>query len=177
MIHSNQVSDRAGVNTVSLIGMPGAGKSTVGVLLAKLAGLGFVDTDLEIQQREQASLQAILEAQGYEALRDIEAAVFAEIPLFGRVIATGGSAVYAPASMQRLAAAGPVVYLQADLETVEARVQLQPLRGIASPAGQSLSEVFSERTPLYERYADVIVAVRSCSAQQLAGEILQVIAQ
>lgn len=173
MMQSTPATDRARGSTVSLIGMPGAGKSTVGVLLAKLAGLGFVDTDLEIQQRQQASLQAILEAQGYQALREIEAAVLAEIALSGRVIATGGSAVYAPASMRRLAGAGPIVYLQTDLETVEARIQSQPLRGIASPLEQPLSEVFSERTVLYERYADVIVAVRLYSPQQLAEKIFQ----
>ena len=161
---------------IALIGMPGAGKSTVGVLLAKLVGLGFVDTDLEIQQREGASLQAILEAQGYKVLRDIEAAVLAPVLLPGRVIATGGSAVYDSASMQRLAVAGPIVYLQADLETVQARVKLQPLRGIASPQGQSLKDVFLERTRLYERYADVIVAVRSHSPQQLAEEIVAALA-
>lgn len=176
MTQNSKVSEEARVSTVSLIGMPGAGKSTVGVLLAKVAGLGFVDTDLEIQQQQQASLQSILETQGYEALRAIEAAVFAQIALSGLVVATGGSAVYDHASMQRLAGAGPIVYLQADLETVEARVQLQPLRGIASPAGQSLSEVFSERTPLYERYADVTVAIRSSSPQQLAEEIFEAIA-
>jgi shikimate kinase len=115
--------------------------------------------------------------QGYQRLRDIEAATLAQIPLAGLVVATGGSAVYSPASMERLAAAGPIVYLQADLATLEARVRSQPLRGIASPLGQSLGEIFAERTPLYQRYADITLVTQSLPAQQLAEEIYEKVNQ
>ena len=111
--------------------MPGAGKSTVGVVLAKLAGLRFVDTDLDIQVRAGASLQQILERDGYQRLRALEEDVLLALDLQGAVVATGGSAVYSEAAMGRLKQAGPVVYLEVDLATLQRRVAAAPLRGIA----------------------------------------------
>ena len=158
--------------TISLIGMPGAGKSTVGVLLAKIAGIGFVDADIEIQCRAKAALQDILDAQGYERLRGIEAAVIGQTRLEGNVIATGGSAVYSDVVMARLGAAGPVVYLEVDLPTLEARIGGQTDRGIASPPGQDLAQIYAERTRLYERYADLVVNCNGRDPQAIASDIL-----
>ena len=104
---------------ISLIGMPGSGKSTVGVLLAKRLGLAFVDTDLLIQEQEQATLAEIIAAKGHEALRDIEEQVLINMEIYPAIISTGGSVVYSDAIMQRLAGASTVVYLRAQLETVD----------------------------------------------------------
>lgn len=160
------------LNSISLIGMPGAGKSTVGVILAKLTGLRFADTDLEIQLREQATLQEILERDGYLKLREIEQQVLLELPLEGAVISTGGSAVYSEQAMARLCQAGPVVYLEADLSTLEQRVAAAPLRGIASRSDQPFEGVFAERTPLYQRYADFVVDASAGCADEVAATIL-----
>lgn len=162
----------ATANTISLIGMPGAGKSTVGVLLAKLSGLRFVDTDLDIQVRAQATLQQILEREGYLHLRALEQEVLLTTDTDGAVIATGGSVVYSAAAMHRLQTAGPVVYLEADLATLRQRVAEAPLRGIASAAGQDFADVFAERTPLYRGYADLTVDVAGESADTAAAAIL-----
>ena len=160
-------------STISLIGMPGAGKSTVGVILAKLTGLAFVDTDLEIQQREQATLQQILEAKGYRYLRQIEEEVLLGLPLDGAIVSTGGSVVYSEAAMGRLKSAGPVIYLEADLTTLEERVAAAPLRGIASSSEQGFADVYAERTPLYERYADQRCSTSAGNADQVAARVLE----
>ncbi len=159
-------------NTISLIGMPGAGKSTVGVILAKLAGLRFVDSDLDIQVREDATLQEILEAKGYLRLREIEEEVLLDLPLDHALVSTGGSVVYSERIMQRLKAAGPVVYLEADLATLEQRVMAAAHRGIASDSAQSFADIYAERTPLYERYADFSVSSCRGSADDVANHIL-----
>ncbi len=159
-------------HTISLIGMPGAGKSTVGVILAKLTGQRFADTDLDIQLREQATLQEILESEGHLRLRQIEEEVVLACDLDHAVISTGGSVVYSETGMRRLAAAGPVVYLTADLATLEQRVSAAPLRGIASGSTQSFAYIYAERTPLYQRYADLSVDATAGTADQVAAQIL-----
>jgi shikimate kinase len=163
-------------NTISLIGMPGAGKSTVGVLLAKLTGLRFVDTDLDIQVREGATLQEILERSGYQHLRRVEAEVLLDIALDQALISTGGSVVYSRQSMQRLQAAGPIVYLQAPLSLLQQRIARAPLRGIASDNQQSFAEVYAERTPLYEQYADCTVDAGGGCAEEVAAAALAALA-
>lgn len=163
--------------TINLIGMPGAGKSTVGVLLAKLTGLRFTDTDLDIQVREGATLQQILESKGYQRLRAIEQEVLLEIPLDNAVISTGGSAVYSELAMRRLQAAGPTVYLAADLATLEQRVAGAAARGIASKAGDSYAQIYAERTPLYRHYADLTVDAAGASPEAVAAQILQLLTQ
>jgi shikimate kinase len=164
-------------NTISLIGMPGAGKSTTGVLLAKLCGLRFVDTDLDIQVHAGATLQQILEHDGHLRLRAIEQDVLLKVDLAGAVIATGGSVPYSDTVMQRLKAAGPVVYLEADLATLERRVAAAPLRGIACDSEQSFADIFAERTPLYRRYADLCVDAAGEAPEAVAVRILQWLAQ
>ncbi|PLW70772.1 shikimate kinase [Pseudohalioglobus lutimaris] len=162
----------ASFGTISLVGMPGAGKSTVGVLLAKLTRLRFVDTDLDIQVRAGATLQEILDQYGYRHLRQLEEQVLLTIPLDHALISTGGSVVYSAASMQRLKAAGPVVYLRASLSTLEQRIAGAPLRGIASDTAQSFESVYAERTPLYEKYADLTVGADTGTAETVAMGIL-----
>lgn len=160
-------------NTISLIGMPGAGKSSVGVLLAKLTGLRFIDTDLDIQVREEATLQEIVDHRGHQYLRHVEEEVLLDIALDHALVSTGGSVVYSPAIMRRLKALGPVVYLQADLATLQARVAAAPPRGIASAANHSFADVYAERTPLYENYADYTVDADAGTPEQVALAILE----
>lgn len=169
-------SSKQNATTISLIGMPGAGKSTTGVLLAKLTGLRFVDTDLDIQVRAKATLQQLLERDGYLRLRALEQEVLLGIELEDAIIATGGSVVYSAAVMRRLREAGPVVYLEADLATLQRRVAAAPCRGIACAAEQGYADIFAERTPLYRRYADVTVDASGGSPDSVAAAILQALA-
>ena len=159
--------------TVSLIGMPGAGKSTVGVLLAKMTGLGFRDTDLDIQLHARATLQEILDREGHLSLRAIEEQILLAIPLAFSVISTGGSVVYSGAVMRRLATAGPIVYLQSDLDTLEKRVSATPERGIASSAEHSFADIFAERTPLYKQYADITINTANATAEEVTVAVLR----
>lgn len=158
-------------DSVILIGMPGAGKSTVGVLLAKVLGLRFLDTDLEIQGRAGVTLQEILEAEGYLALRDREEAVLLDTDFGSSVVATGGSVIYSGPGMARLAGAGPLVYLASDIDTLAARVAANPLRGIASDPGHGFEEIYAERTPLYSAAADIVVDVSENSPEDIALQI------
>ena len=159
--------------TVSLIGMPGAGKSTVGVLLAKMTGLGFRDTDLDLQLHARATLQEILDREGHLSLRAIEEQILLAIPLAYSVISTGGSVVYSGAVMRRLATAGPIVYLQSDLDTLEKRVSATPERGIASSAEHSFADIFAERTPLYKQYADITINTANATAEEVTVAVLR----
>ncbi|MEE4203017.1 MAG: shikimate kinase [Halieaceae bacterium] len=157
---------------ISLIGMPGSGKSTVGVLLAKRLGFDFVDTDLLIQARENATLAEIIARTDHQYLRDLEERVLLEMPIEHGVISTGGSVVYSPAIMARLGAATTLVYLRARVETVTYRISLAPDRGIASPGGHTLEDIYAERVPLYERYADITVDADDEPPETIVGHII-----
>lgn len=161
--------------TISVIGMPGAGKSTVGVLLAKMCGLAFRDTDLDIQVEAGATLQEILEREGHLKLREREEKVLMSIPLDNTVISTGGSVVYSELVMQRLRDAGPVIYLEVDIKELERRVSQTPNRGIASNSEHSYAQIYDERTPLYRRYADHTIVFSGDSADKIAADILSII--
>jgi shikimate kinase len=152
--------------------MPSTGKSTVGVLLAKLSGLAFRDTDLDIQVHAHATLEEILQRDGYQRLREIEEEILLQVPLRNCVISTGGSVVYSEKAMARLAAAGPVVYLETDFKTLEKRVAGAPNRGIASSTQQSFADIYAERTPLYRRHADLTINTADTNAEQIAINLL-----
>ncbi len=144
-------------SNIILIGMPGAGKSTIGVQLAKHNAMEFIDTDLLIQIHQQRSLQEIVDNEGYLALRDIEEQVLLSINASNTVIATGGSAVYSAKAMNHLKSIGTIVFLNVDKTHILERIDNEGSRGIARPKEQTLDAVFDERLPLYQRYADVIV--------------------
>jgi shikimate kinase len=144
-------------SNIVLIGMPGAGKSTVGVVLAKTLGKNFIDTDLLIQQAEQRLLPQIIREDGVVAFLAVEERVVLQITVTRAVIATGGSVVYSPAAMGHLKKLGTVVYLQLPLTEIESRITDMAGRGIAIDAGRRLSDLYRERTPLYEKYADLTV--------------------
>ena len=142
---------------VILIGMPGSGKSTVGVLLAKLLGYQFLDVDLLIQEREGALLQEILDSRGTQAFLDAEEAAVRSLDCRRHVIAPGGSAVCREGAALHLKELGPVIYLRVPLEELTRRVQNLSTRGIAMEPGQTLADVLAYRDPLYRKYADLVV--------------------
>lgn len=157
--------------SVVLIGMPGAGKSTVGVILAKRLAKDFVDTDLLIQVKAQQPLQQVIDEQGYQKLRELEQEVLLEGGFSNHVVATGGSAVYGDLAMQRLKQLGPIVYLRVSQEELLQRIGDYSLRGIASDPNFGFADVFNERTPLYERYADITVDGVGKSVEEIVEEI------
>lgn len=161
---------------IVLVGMPGAGKSTLGVLLAKATMKDFVDTDMIIQLRANQSLQDIVDNSGYLTLRQLEEVVLLDLDVQQHVIATGGSVVYSEKGMAQLKSLGPVVYLQVSLDELKRRVKDLPSRGIAATPGKTLDDLYEERCPLYERYADVVVNCDGKTPEQVVDEIVQAVA-
>lgn len=142
-------------NCISLIGMPGAGKSTLGKILAKTLDYAFVDTDYLLEAAYGMRLQELTDKLPHEAFLDAEAELICALQVRESVIATGGSVIYRPRAMQFLAGLGKIIYLQAPLEAIAARVAINPERGIAFPHGMSLGDIYAERASLYEQYADL----------------------
>jgi len=158
---------------ISVIGMPGSGKSTVGATLARALGLELVDADGLIEAQEQQTLQQIMDTRGNVVFRAIEEQVLTQMPLFSSVISTGGSVIYSEKIMARLSAHSTVVYLRARFETIEYRVSLAPHRGIASDGEQTLRDLYEERVPLYERYGDIVVDCDDVTPEQITATIIQ----
>lgn len=140
-----------------LIGMPGSGKSTVGVILAKMTARGFVDTDVLIQTFQNQRLQDIVDIGGHSALRAIEEQVILGLSVKNHVIATGGSAVYSDSAMNHLKTDGIVVFLDVDFDEISNRLGDFSSRGIAKRPDQSLEELFEERFKLYTKHADLTI--------------------
>jgi shikimate kinase len=139
---------------IVLIGMPGAGKSTVGVLVAKTLGMSFVDTDLLIQEQEGLLLQEIIDQEGVTAFLKIEERVILQVDVANCVIAPGGSVIYSRAAIQHLKAKGMLIYLKLRYDEIEQRIKNMASRGIAIGKGQKLIDLFNERVILYEKYQD-----------------------
>jgi shikimate kinase len=154
--------------------MPGVGKSTLGVLLAKELGLEFADTDILIQTREGKTLQQILEDSDFLSLRRIEEEVLLSLHPARKVIATGGSAVYSDAGMRHLKRSALVVFLDLPLPQIRQRIHDFDSRGIARAPEQSLEQLFDERRELYLRYSDRQVDCRRQSPQQLVEKLLHI---
>lgn len=144
-------------SNIVLIGMPGAGKSTIGVVLAKTAALEFVDTDLLIQKQTGKKLQEIIDNDGIDAFLKVESEVISKVDCKSSVIATGGSAVFSETAMNNLRRDGIIVYLDVPLEEIKRRVDNITTRGIAMKSGETLETVYNERLPLYKKYADITV--------------------
>ena len=155
-----------------LIGMPGAGKSTLGVLLAKRTARDFVDTDVLLQARAGRSLQAILDADGIDAFRRIEEETVLSLQCRNTVIATGGSVVYGEAGMRHLRAAGVIVYFDVPLAVLEERLQDLPERGVVGLAGRPFADLYAERERLYRRWADVRVACGDAGHGETLARVL-----
>lgn len=158
---------------IILIGMPGSGKSTAGVLLAKAAGMHFADTDLLIQQKTGMLLQEIIDTHGMNGFIKTEGKIIAESEFCDTVIATGGSAVFSENAMRVLKQGGKTVFLDADPAELEKRINNITTRGIAMRPGQSLKSVYEERLPLYLKYADFTVKLTSPEA--VVAEILRLL--
>lgn len=156
-------------NNIILIGMPGAGKSTLGVLLARAMNYRFLDTDLLIQEQEGKLLCEIIAAEGMERFLEIEGDVNAGIQTERTVIAPGGSAIYSEKAMRHFSEIGTVVYLHVPVTELEKRLGDLKRRGVVLKEGQSLETLFEERRVYYERYADVTVDV----CEREIGEIIE----
>lgn len=161
------------MDNIILIGMPGSGKSTVGVLLAKTLGYGFIDTDLTIQQREGALLQEILDKRGLEAFLDAEEAAICSVTCTGTVIAPGGSAVCREGAIGHLKQLGTVVYLRVSLEELKGRLNNMSTRGIALSPGQTLADLYNYRAPLYDKYADITVEADGQTLEETVAAVLR----
>ena len=145
------------MENIVLIGMPGVGKSTVGVVLAKVLGYQFIDADLLIQKKMNMVLSEIIKREGTDGFMKIENDVNASIETDRTVIATGGSVVYCEEAMEHLKSIGTVIYLKLSLESLSKRLGNLVGRGVVLKKGQTLEHLYKERTPLYEKYADLTI--------------------
>ena len=144
-------------NNIILIGMPTSGKSTVGVILAKILGYRFIDADIVIQEKEGRKLSRIIAEDGVDGFIDIENRINSEINADKTVIATGGSVVYGKEAMEHYKEIGTVVYLKVSFETLKKRLHHAKQRGVVMKDGQTLESLYEERKALYEQYADITV--------------------
>lgn len=163
-------------DNIILIGMPGAGKSTVGVVLAKKLGYAFVDADLVIQSREGKLLHEIIAERGVEGFWQVEESVGESLEARRTVIATGGSAVYGPKAMAHYKQIGAVIYLSLPLSEIRKRLGDLDERGVTLRDGQDLAGLYRERVPLYERYADLTVACEGLSIREIVEKIAKITA-
>lgn len=145
------------MDNIIMIGMPGSGKSTVGVLLAKALGMDFIDTDLIICRNSNMKLQEIIETQGLEAFSKLESDVGKSLRTHHSVVATGGSMVLYEEAMKSLKELGTVVYIDVDYSELKRRIRNIKTRGITFAEGETLKDLYEHRTPLYEKYADITV--------------------
>ncbi len=164
------------MKNVVLIGMPGAGKSTIGVVAAKALGYNFLDSDLLIQAQERDILENLISKHGIDGFLAIENQVNRDIQAERTVIATGGSVCYCDEAMQALKKNGIVVYIRQDLKDIRKRVGSLHKRGVVIRQGTTLQELYEERVPLYEKYADVVVDVsRSKSLRESIDMVISCI--
>lgn len=145
------------MDNVVLIGMPGSGKSTIGVVLAKVLGYDFIDSDLLIQKQERMLLSEIMEAKGIAEFIEIENQIHRELAVTDSVIATGGSVIYGAAAMENLSKIGKIVYLKLSYQSLKKRLGNLKCRGVVLKEGQTLQHLYEERIPLYEKYADITI--------------------
>lgn len=163
------------MNNIILIGMPGAGKSTVGVVLAKNLGFRFIDSDLLIQEKTGAILHDIIKEYGLEGFSSIENEVNKSIQTNKTVIATGGSVVYCTEAMQHLKVIGTVIYLKLSYDEIEKRLGDLEQRGVSIKKGQTLKSLYDERIPLYEKYADITIICEGKQIREIVNEIADIL--
>jgi len=163
------------MKNIVLIGMPASGKSTAGVLLAKSLGMPFVDIDLLIQQQEAMLLQHIIDTKGLAAFLEAEEKAVLNNTFEGSVIATGGSAIYSQAGMNKLKNSGTLIYLELPLKDIEKRLSNIKTRGVAIQKQQTINELYNERRPLYEKYADITLDCEGMDIEQVVSEIMLIL--
>ena len=159
------------MKNIVLIGRPGAGKSAGGVVLAKHEGFGFLDSDLVIQEKTGLLLHEIISREGDEGFRQVENRVNASLQVRHTVIATGGSVIYGREAMQHLRRIGTVVYLKLSCPSIAERLGDLKERGVTLKEGQTLQQLYDERVPLYERYADITIDCEEKSIREIVAEI------
>ena len=159
---------------IVLTGMPGVGKSTVGVLLAKATRREFLDTDVRIQAADGRTLQEIIDTEGLKEFCRIEEHAILSLNCRACVIATGGSVVYSPAAMEHLRKSGTIVHLDLELDQLEQRISNLPTRGVVIEPGRTFRNLYEQRQPLYRRWADVTIDCGRKNHEQVVAEILQV---
>jgi shikimate kinase len=157
---------------IIFIGMPAVGKSTVGVVIAKRLGMRFLDTDLLIQEQEGKLLRDIIAKAGEDGFLKIENQVNREVDVENTVISPGGSVVYCKEAMQNFKKNGTVVYLKVSYETIKKRIRNPQQRGVVLREGQSLKDLYDERTKLFEAYADIIICEDDLSVEQTIEAVL-----
>lgn len=162
------------LDNVVLIGMPGAGKSTLGVVLAKIMGYEFIDADLLIQSKLDKTLQKIIDACGPDGFIEVENEVLCTLDAHHAVVATGGSAVYSDEAMKHLSEIGKVVYLKVSYEELEHRLGGLHERGVVmkNGMGMSLRDLYDERRPLYEKYAQMTIDIDGLSVRDAARRLV-----
>jgi shikimate kinase len=161
------------MKNVVLIGMPGAGKSTAGVILAKTLRMNFIDTDIVIQEQSGRLLQEIIDDEGPRTFKKIEERTVLSLDCHNAVIATGGSVVFSKRAMAHLKSDGIVVYLDISFEEMEKRLRNITMRGIVLIAGQSLRDMYSQRVPLYETYADIRIHCPDGDIETIVRKIIR----
>ncbi len=159
-------------DNIILIGMPASGKSTMGVILAKILGYNFIDADIVIQEKENRKLSEIIEDEGVDGFIEIENRINAGIEAQKTVISTGGSAVYGKEAMDHFKNIGKVIYLKADLETLQKRLHNVRQRGVVMRKGQNLIALYNERSALYERYADITIEEKDLTIEEVLAMTL-----
>ena len=159
------------MNNIVLIGMPGAGKSSVGVVLAKHLGYHFVDSDLVIQEEEGRLLHELIEEYGLEGFLELEDRINSSLSYNKTVIATGGSAIYGKQGMEHFAATGTIVYLKLSPKTIRRRLGDLHQRGVALKEGQTLEQLYEERIPLYEKYSDLTIDAEKMNIRAIVHSI------
>lgn len=159
------------MSNIVLIGMPGCGKSTCGVLAAKSLCMSFVDTDLLIQQSEGMTLQNIIDGKGLDYFEECEENCLFSLNLEKSVVSTGGSAVYYDSSMNHLKENGKVIYLKISFDEMMSRIKNITSRGIALSEGETLEQMFERREKLYEKYADIVIECDNSTVEQTVQQI------
>lgn len=159
------------MSNIILIGMPGCGKSTVGVILAKTLGIGFIDTDLIIQQREKRLLQEIIDSDGIDTFLDCEMKAVLSLECDNCVVATGGSVIFRKETMEHLKNNGKIIYLNVSLSEIKSRLDNISTRGVAASKNQTIDDIFNERAPLYEKYADFVLDLENSNVEQTVEKI------
>ena len=159
-------------NSIILIGMPASGKSTVGVILAKILGYNFLDADIVIQEKENRKLSEIIESEGVDGFIDIENRINTGIEVEKTVIATGGSVVYGKEAMEHYKNIGKVVYLKVGMEVLTKRLKDIKQRGVVMKEGQSLISLYNERSSLYEKYADITIDEKNNTMEEVVADLL-----
>ena len=160
---------------VVLIGMPGVGKSTIGVLLAKQLGYSFLDTDILIQAAEGKTLQQLIQKRGLSGFCDLEEEYILSVSVKAHVIATGGSVVYGKAAMGHLKADAVIIHLNLSLDRLQKRLGDLDARGVAISPGRGLADLYAERHPLYLKYADRTVVTDTLTPDQVVRQILGIL--